>query len=112
MRIPNQSRGVNAGYHPHRVSLAGIKSSARVRIGSGGAPMAMCCGSVDPDTMTGDNCARVPSGHNCAGDILACDPGCAEVINIGGKGWCDCPPAESAYGGPQFVTTRLVQRSF
>lgn len=54
--------------------------------GGAGSLSAMCCGTVDPGTMEGDNCAFLGAGRACAGDILACSGG--EAIGADGKGFC------------------------
>jgi len=50
----------------------------------------LCCGSVNAQTMTGENCAFLAVAANCAGQILSCAPGKTEWIdpNNGGGG-CD-----------------------
>lgn len=55
-----------------------------------GTVKSLCCGSVNTQQNTGENCAFLAHGANCGGDILSCAPGQTEWIDPNdGDGGCD-----------------------
>jgi hypothetical protein len=53
-----------------------------------GTVLTLCCGSVDPQDMTGSNCAYMHTGQGCAGFILACPEGSKDTVTEDGSGYC------------------------
>ena len=53
--------------------------------------LSLCCGSVDPESNAGLNCAKLAAGKTCGGDILSCPPNCEEHVGPDGSGGCFCP---------------------
>jgi hypothetical protein len=47
---------------------------------------ALCCGSVDPVTKKGENCAELHPFTACIGEIFACPKG--EILTSQGDGYC------------------------
>ena len=48
----------------------------------------LCCGSVDNQTMTGNNCSYLAGGGGCAGFILACPNGTTNKVDADENGYC------------------------
>lgn len=67
------------------------KPQAQMKIAAPpGTVKSLCCGAVNTQNNTGQNCAFLAKGANCAGDILSCAPGQAEWIDPNnGDGGCD-----------------------
>lgn len=53
-----------------------------------GTVLTLCCGSVNPNEMTGSNCAYMHTGQGCAGFILACPEGSKDTVTEDGSGYC------------------------
>jgi hypothetical protein len=50
--------------------------------------LTLCCGSVNAQEMTGNNCAYMAAGVGCAGYILACPNGTSDTVKESGDGYC------------------------
>jgi len=48
----------------------------------------LCCGSVDNQSMTGNNCSYLAGGGGCAGFILACPNGTTNKVDADENGYC------------------------
>ena len=48
----------------------------------------LCCGSVDNQNMTGNNCSYLGPGGGCAGFILACPNGTTNKVDAEENGYC------------------------
>ena len=48
----------------------------------------LCCGSVDVQSMTGNNCSYLAAGGGCAGYILACPNGTTNKVDADENGYC------------------------
>ena len=48
----------------------------------------LCCGSVDVQSMTGNNCSYLAGGGGCAGYILACPNGTTNKVDAEENGYC------------------------
>jgi hypothetical protein len=53
-----------------------------------GTVLTLCCGSLDPHSMAGENCAYMHTGQGCGGFILACPQGTSETVKKDGSGYC------------------------
>jgi len=53
-----------------------------------GSVLTLCCGSVNINAMTGDNCAYMAAGQACAGAILACPNGTKDTVDENSEGYC------------------------
>jgi len=53
-----------------------------------GTVLTLCCGSLDPHSMAGSNCAYMHTGQGCGGFILACPEGTSETVKKDGSGYC------------------------
>ena len=53
-----------------------------------GTVLTLCCGSLDPHSMAGENCAYMHTGQGCGGFILACPKGTSETVKKDGSGYC------------------------
>lgn len=48
----------------------------------------LCCGSVDVQNMTGNNCSYLAQGGGCAGFVLACPNGTTNKVDAEEDGYC------------------------
>ena len=48
----------------------------------------LCCGSVDVQNMTGNNCSYLAQGGGCAGFVLACPNGTTNKVDPDENGYC------------------------
>jgi len=48
----------------------------------------LCCGSVNNQSMTGNNCSYLAAGGGCAGFILACPNGTTNKVDADENGYC------------------------
>lgn len=53
-----------------------------------GTVLTLCCGSLDPHSMAGSNCAYMHTGQGCGGFILACPEGTKDTVKEDGTGYC------------------------
>jgi hypothetical protein len=48
----------------------------------------LCCGSVNVQSMTGNNCSYLAGGGGCAGFVLACPNGTTNKVDADENGYC------------------------
>ena len=48
----------------------------------------LCCGAVDLQSMTGNNCSYLAGGGGCAGYVLACPNGTTNKVDAEENGYC------------------------
>jgi len=82
----NTAQTTTAG-KPSRAAKPGQDAPDQVSAAPG-TVLTLCCGSLDPHAMEGENCAYMHTGQGCGGYILACPKGTSETVKQDGTGYC------------------------